>query len=215
MDLPKIPLLSRVQPLPAAYGTHNVTNITAELLARIMACEIIPENTLAIIICDSTVVHSQKIALIGHNYTNRHHTRSVFPVISRMLAQRLEATSPQLPIGRSQQELSLSCTEDDTPIVMDTILTQIRRMHPCGKAWLPHKHLTLVHNTIYIKIKSHRIRSNGYPKYRTQLQPCMALVHINHCTDKTCDLPHLDTLRNSFLLRCTTTHILSPCNFIQ
>ena len=33
MDLPTVPLLTRVQPLPAAYGTKNVTNNTVELLA--------------------------------------------------------------------------------------------------------------------------------------------------------------------------------------
>ena len=29
MNLPTIPLLSRFQPLPIAYGTNNVANITA------------------------------------------------------------------------------------------------------------------------------------------------------------------------------------------
>ena len=70
MDLPTIPLLSRVQPLPAAYGTNNVTNNTAELLARIMACDLLPADTPAIVIYDSTVVHSQHIALLRHSYTN-------------------------------------------------------------------------------------------------------------------------------------------------
>ena len=99
IDLPTVPLLSRVQPLPAAYGTNNVTNNTAELLARIMACDLLPADTPAIVIYDSTVVHSQHLALLGHSYTNRQYARSVFPAISRMLAQRLEATSPRLPVG--------------------------------------------------------------------------------------------------------------------
>ena len=67
-DLPTVPLLSCVQPLPAVYGTNNVTNNTAELLARIMTCELLPANTPAIIIYDSTVVRSH-IALLGHSYT--------------------------------------------------------------------------------------------------------------------------------------------------
>ena len=53
MDLPSIPLLLRVQPLPAAYDTNNVTNNTAELLVRVMACDFLPENTPAIVIYDS------------------------------------------------------------------------------------------------------------------------------------------------------------------
>ena len=53
MDLPSIPLLSCVQPLPAAYDTNNVTNNTAELLVRVMACDFLPENTPAIVIYDS------------------------------------------------------------------------------------------------------------------------------------------------------------------
>ena len=201
MDLPTIPLLSRVQSLPSAYDTNNVTNNTVELLARIMAYELLPDNIPAIIIYDSTVVYSQHIALLGHIYTKRQHARFVIPAISRMLAQRLEATSPRLPIGLSQQELPISCTEDDTPTLMDSTMTQIYAIHPCGKTLLPHKHLTIVHHTIYIKIKSHQLRSNGYPKYRTQPQPCMAFVHINHWADETCELPPLDTLRNSLSLR--------------
>ena len=66
-----------------------------------------------------------------------------------------EGTSPRLPIGVSQQDQSITCNEDDTPTLMDSILTQIRAMHPCGKTWLPHKHITIVQHTIYIKIKSH------------------------------------------------------------
>ena len=111
MDLPTIPLLSRVQPLPPAYNTNNVTNNTAELLLRIMACELLPANTPAIIIYDSTVVNSQHIALLGQSYTNRQRTRSVFPAISRMLAQRLEATSPQLPVGVPQDDHSITVTK--------------------------------------------------------------------------------------------------------
>ena len=93
-DFPTIPLLARVQPLPAAYGTNDVTNNTAELLARILACELIPANMPAIIIYDSEVVHSQHLALLTNKCTNRQRIRTVYPAISRMLAQRLAATQP-------------------------------------------------------------------------------------------------------------------------
>ena len=58
MDLPTIPLLSRVQSLPAVYDINNITNNTAELLARVIAYEIFPENTTEITIYDSVVVRS-------------------------------------------------------------------------------------------------------------------------------------------------------------
>ena len=98
-----------------------------------MACELLPEDTPAIIIYDSTVVHSQHIALLGHSYTNRQRTWSVFPAISRMLTQQLEATSPRLPLDLYHHEQTHACTENDTPTLMKSIMTQVRAMHPCGK----------------------------------------------------------------------------------
>lgn len=41
------------------------------------------------------------------------------------------------------------------------------------------------------------------------LQSCLDLVRSNHCMDKTCELPHTDSITHTFLLRCTTTLILS------
>ena len=58
MDLPTIPLLFRVQPLPAAYDTNSVTNNMVELLARIIACDTLPVNIPAIIVYDSAAIHS-------------------------------------------------------------------------------------------------------------------------------------------------------------
>ena len=158
MNLPTMPLLSRVQPLPVTYGTHNVTNNMAELLTRIMACELLPKNTPVIVIYDSTIVHIQHIALLGHSYTNRQRTRSVFPATSRILAHRLEATSSRLPIGIPRHDNTPYRLRDDTPILIDSILAQIHKLNPCGKTWIPHKHL-------YIKIKSHHLCSNYHPKY--------------------------------------------------
>ena len=88
-----IPLLFRVQPLPAAYGTNDDTNNTAEILARIMVYALLPLETPFIIIYDFTVVHSQHLAMIGDTYTNRQRSRTAFPAISQMLAQQFEATT--------------------------------------------------------------------------------------------------------------------------
>ena len=52
-----------------------------------MTCDLLPLDKLAIIICDSTVVHNQNI------YTNRQRTTIVFPVNSMILAQWIEATA--------------------------------------------------------------------------------------------------------------------------
>ena len=57
MHLPIMSIRSQVQPLPAAYGTHNVTNNTVECFELVLACELIPPHTPIIIIYDSTVVH--------------------------------------------------------------------------------------------------------------------------------------------------------------
>ena len=70
MNLPTIPLLFRVQSLKAAYGKYTITNNTAELLARIMPCELLLLNTPTIIIYDSTGAHIQHLSLIDTAYTN-------------------------------------------------------------------------------------------------------------------------------------------------
>ena len=78
-----------------------------------------------------------------------------------------------------------------------------------GKIWLPTEHITIIDTRVYIKIKSHRDRSNGYPKNYARPQPRMALVHSNHWADKTCELPHTDPISHPVPLRCNTTRILS------
>ena len=149
MDLPTIPLLSHVQPLPAAYDTDNATNNTAELLVRVMACKLLPEHTLAIVIYDSAIVHSQHLALLGHTYTNRQRTRMAFPAISRMLAQRLEETSPRLPLDHPTHCTQPTIDDDSTPTLVTTIMDQICRVPSCGKTWMPHKHITPIHTSIH------------------------------------------------------------------
>ena len=133
MGLPIILLLTRVQLLPAAYSTNNTTNNTVELLARVMACELLPLNRPTIVIYDSDVVHSQHLALLGYQYTNCQRTRIVFPAISRMLAQRLETTSPHLPRDTLSRSNDSPAHNVDTPTRMDTIMVQIRKLSPCGK----------------------------------------------------------------------------------
>ena len=192
-EIPTIPLLSRVQPLPAAYGTNNVTNNTVELLARILAYELIPANMPAVIIYDSAVVHSQYLALMTNTCTNRQRTRTVFPAISRILAQRLATTQlannhPRAPPASTPKHLP---TGPQT--LHDTITAQIKRFFPSGKQSNPTKHLITIGPHLFVKIKSHQLRSNGVPKYPVQPQPCYALVHSNHWVDKTYELPAADS----------------------
>ena len=206
MDLPTIPLLSHVQPLPTTYGTNKVTNNTTELLVRVLAYELLPRDYSAIFIYDSIVVHSQYLALFGKSYTNRQRTRTVFPAISRILAQRLEVMNIRAnPPPYDDPNL----TGNETPTIIESVIQHIKEMSPCGKTWIPSKHLTLTHNIVYIKIKARQLRSNGQPKYHASPQPCFALVHSNHWADKTCELPHTDNLPYPFPLRCTSTRITS------
>ena len=124
-----------------------------------------------------------------------------------MLVQRLEATGPRLPRDILEYDILSQGREDDAPTLMDTILVQIRKLSPCGKTWIPHQYITPIHTTVYIKIKSHQLRSNGYAKYHVRPQLYLALVHSNHWADKTCELPHANTLQHTFPLRCDTTRI--------
>ena len=127
-----------------------------------------------------------------------------------MFAQRLEATDvranpPPPPLNDKYCSL-----DRETPTLMDSVIAQIRKMAPCGKTWIPSKHLTLINNIVYIKIKSHQLRSNRHPRYHASSQPYLALVHSIHWADKTCDIPHTDRQTYPFPLRCTNTRIISP-----
>ena len=122
-----------MQPLPPTYGTNNVTNNTVELLLRVLACELLPHDTPAIVIYDSTVVDSQHLALFGTSYINRQRTRTVFLAISRMLAQRLEVTNvranpPTLPTHDDHNSPG-----NQTPTIMESVIQQIKKISPCGK----------------------------------------------------------------------------------
>ena len=180
MDLSTKALLSRVQPRPAAYGNNNVTNNTAELLTRVTANELVPLSTPVIIIYDSAVVHSQHPALLGSTYTTRQRTRTVFPAIRRMLAQRLEASRPIPPLHRAQKTTLLSSFNIDNPTLHDTIVAQIHQIDPYRKTWNPDNYITNFGTQLYGKIKSNELRSNGHPKYNAYPQPCLVIVYINH-----------------------------------
>lgn len=122
MDLPIISLLSRIQSLSTIYGTNNVTNNTAELLARILASELVLLGTPTFIIYDSAVVHVQYLALLSTMYTNRQCTRTVFPTISHLLSQYLEATRLILRLNRIQTATLSPSAETITPTLRDNIV---------------------------------------------------------------------------------------------
>ena len=89
INKPTIPLLARVQPLPAAYGTNPTFNNSTELLARILALEILPPRIPAVVIYDSQVVYELHHNLTSTPYTARHLVRSLYPSTSRSLAHHL------------------------------------------------------------------------------------------------------------------------------
>ena len=192
------------------YGTNNVTNNTAELLARILACGLISPHTPTIIIYISTVVYSQYMVLVGITFTHRQLTRTMFPIISRMLAQRVEESQTgTLPHHDSSTSLL-------TPILIgpltlhETIVLQIGQMGHCGKKWSPIRHATVMGAQLFVKIKSHQHRPNGTQKYNTGSQSCLALVHKNHWVDKTYELPFSVHSSPPFPLNCTHSRITSP-----
>ena len=210
IHLPTISILSRVQPLPAAYGTNNVINNTAELLARILVCELIPPHTPAIIINDSAVVYSQHMALVDTTSTHRQLTRTVFPAISRMLAQRLEASQTGT-LPRHDPPTPLPTPFLMGPLTLhETIVLQIGQMGHCGKIWNPTRHATVMGAHLCVKIKSHQLRPNGTPKYNTGSQPCLALIHSNHWADKTCELPFSLPSSHPFSITCVHSRITFP-----
>ena len=82
----------RVQPLPAIFGANASTNNSVKLLARILALEMIPPHTPAIIIYDSDVVYSHHLSLLSNNLTQRRLTHSVLPSISKYFSHWLQQT---------------------------------------------------------------------------------------------------------------------------
>ena len=76
------------------------------------------------------------------------------------------------------------CFNDATPTQHAIIITQIRKIPSRDKKWIPEKWITAIATQLYVKIKSHQLRSNEYPKYHAQPQSYMDLVHNNHLADK-------------------------------
>ena len=58
---------------------------------------------------------------------------TVFPVISRMLAQRLEAANATTSPAPPPSEHRSAYLTDDSHTLMDTILVEIRKRFYCGK----------------------------------------------------------------------------------
>ena len=194
-----------MQPLPIVYGTNDATNNTAELLARVLAYKL---NTQII---SSTIqpLYTANIwsCLVHHIYNNRQRTRTVFPAISWMLAQRLDATItrdnlPPIPPDK------LHCSPGNgPPILMESILAQIREMFPCGKTWIPSKHITIVDNTVPSLTSSGQINiQNTIPVYNyAWLMMYIVTIGLTKRVN-----PHTDLLVYSFSLRCSATRIISP-----
>ena len=142
--------------------------------------------------------------------TNRQRTRIAFPAISRMLTQQLAAT-PSASHHPRAPSASVSTPPPFGPRPLHaTIATLIRRFTTYDKHWNPTKHTTTIGHQLFVKIKSHQIRSNDFPKYHSQLRPCFALVHSNHCVDKTCELPYTDQTNIPFPLPCSLARITPP-----
>ena len=118
---PTIPLLARVQPLPAAYITNPATNNSAELLARILALKLLPPHIHAIIIYNSQVVHDLHHNLTSTPYTARHLARALYPSISRSLAHRLHHITNIHITNHSYTVLPPTYLEHITTDILNTI----------------------------------------------------------------------------------------------
>ena len=208
MDLLPIYLLSRVQYLPATYKTNNITNNIAELLARIMADKLVSLDTVSIILYDSTVVHSQNFTLLGTIYIGRQRERKVFPAINRMYTRRLNVLVQPRPAIRHINTTHSSVSTMELQHSVKTLSLRYAILLLCGKTWTPDKHIDIINTTVYIKIKSYQLRSNGCSKYHTRPQLFMVLVYSNHWTNKTWELQYTNQTSRPFPLKCNTTRTL-------
>ena len=138
------------------------------------------------IIYYSTIVHSQHLTLLSKMFSNIQLTQIVFPATSRMLAKRFKATQSPSSLTYDTSVISSIPTNMMTPKLHDTIATQIQQINLFENKWNPDKHTTIIGSQMYVKIKSHQLRSNRHPKYNAKPQSCLTLVHINHLVNKTC-----------------------------
>ena len=76
------------------------------------------------------------------------------------------------------------CPNDETLTLHATIINQIRKIPSRDKKWILEKYITAIATQLYVKIKSHQLRSNGYPKYHARPQSYMSLVHNNYLVEK-------------------------------
>ena len=70
IDIATISTILCAYTLLAIYGTNNVTNNTADLLAPIAYSGFVLPSTPIIIVYNSMVVHTQHLSFIGKKYTN-------------------------------------------------------------------------------------------------------------------------------------------------
>ena len=86
---------------------------------------------------------------------------------------------------------------------------------PCGKTCNLDTHITDIDLQLYVRIKSHQLRSNRYPIYNDRLQPCMVLVHISHWADKCVNFLIPIQLHINFPVGVTPCAYSSPYVIIQ
>ena len=110
--------------------------------------------------------------------------------------------NPSVPHAREPNNSAIG------PLTLHT--TQIQHLFPPGRHWNPTKHLTPIGLHLFVKIKSHQLRSTGAPKYHDHPQPCYALVHSNHWVDKTCELPYAAPTTIQFPIPCSLVRITAP-----
>ena len=166
-----------------------------------------------IVVCNSTIIHSHHLVLIVTTYINRKRTWIVFPATSRKLTQRLEVTNPTQSYNQTHQHNIALYTDDETKTLHMIIITQICKIPLYGKKWTSKKHINDINTQLYIKIKSHKLHSNGYPEYYIRPQPCIVLMYINHWADRTRELLYTDQMTHPFSMQRNTTRILSPLYF--
>ena len=88
------PILSCVQPLPAAYITNTISNNSTKLLTRILALEFLPSYFPAIIIYEFHVVQDLHHNRTSTTYTSRHIARQLYSSIFIILSHRLHHIPP-------------------------------------------------------------------------------------------------------------------------
>ena len=158
----------------------------------------------------STITYVVTYKTLNPPSPNRQLTRTVFPAISRILAQRLETTQSGTTANHDLPTMLPPPTLMRSLTLHDTIVRKIGQIGHCGKQWNPSQHATIMGTQLYVKIRSHQLRSNVTLKYSTKPKPYLALVHSNHWTYKKCELQYSAPNSLPFPLTCNHSRITSP-----